>query len=443
MSFIKNRTQLLYRDRRRELLLNTIEQTLLSIQPDRLIEKALILKEDELIIKTERKTKTFPLRNFKHIHVLGWGKASGRMAEQIEKILPIEGGVVNILKGTRFKTKRIKLNQAEHPIAKEGSLRGTIEILSYAESLEEDDLVICLISGGGSAMLSLPLEGIELHEKQLIVDKLMKAGADINELNCVRKHLSQVKGGRLAEKLHPATIINLILSDVIGDPLDVISSGPTVPDTTTFSDAKRVLLKYKLWDTSLPCRIIEKGVRGLVEETPKRNNRIFKKVHSFIIGNNRTALLSASSFLNSLGVKHRLIQNIKGDAREAGRKLACILKKGSFVAGGETTVKVTGKGAGGRNQEVALSCALAIAGFSELLFASFGTDGVDGNSPAAGAVVDGLTISKSKELGVDAEVFQKNNDTYNFFRILGDCIITGATGTNLNDVMIGLKLKNR
>jgi len=268
---------------------------------------------------------------------------------------------------------------------------------------------------------------------------LMKAGADINELNAVRKHLSKVKGGRLAKQLYPATVINLIISDVVGDPLDVISSGPTVPDRTTFSDAKQVLVKYNLWDDCSACRIIEKGVKGQVEETPKEGDPVFEKVHSFIIGSNETALLAANTYLTSLGMKPEILRNVKGDAREVGRMFAGLLKKGrTFIAGGETTVKVTGKGMGGRNQEIALSCALGIDGTESVLFASFGTDGIDGNSPADGAVVDGSTIKKAKELGLDPIEFQKNNDSYNFFKKIGACILTGPTRTNVNDVTIGV-----
>jgi glycerate-2-kinase len=438
--FIKNRKQLTHGDKRRKLLLEAVERTLLSAQPDRLIKNSLILRGNKLTIKTEKKTQTFNLEEFEKIHVLGWGKASGRMAEQIERILPVEGGAVNILKGTHFKTNKITLHPAEHPIAGKGSLQGTRRILEYAESIGKEDLVICLLSGGGSAMLSLPCEGVELEEKQRVVDALMRAGADIKELNTVRKHLSNVKGGRLAQKLYPATVVNLILSDVVGDPLDVISSGPTVPDHSTFHDAKKVLMKYNLWDSSKACRVIEEGIRGLREETPK-NGRTFKKVHSFIIGSNRTALLAATQFLKLRGVKHTTISNIHGDATEVGRMFAGLLRKGkSFVAGGETTVKVTGNGVGGRNQEVALSCAIEIEG-ADAVFTSFGTDGIDGNSPAAGAIVDGLTISNARKQKLNPADFQKNNDSYNFFKKIGGCIITGATGTNVNDVMIGISKK--
>jgi len=432
----------------REALLDTIEKTLQSVNPDRLVNDSVSISGDRLTIKTEKNSKSFQLGEFKNICVIGWGKASGFMAESIEKIVPLTDGIVNILKGTHFEVKKMKLQEAEHPIPKEGSIESTRKILEFAEKVKKDDLVICLISGGGSALLSQPIDGLRLEEKQSIIDRLMKAGADINELNSVRKHLSKVKGGRLAKRLYPATIINLIISDVVGDPLDVISSGPTVPDSTTFFDAKRVLMKYHLWDGSNACRIIENGVNGKLEETPKPGDSVFKKVRSFIIGSNELALLAASRHLSSLGIKPKVIRNVNGDARETGARFAGLLKKGiSFVAGGETTVKVAGRGMGGRNQEVALSCALGIDGLKDMLFASFGTDGIDGSSTADGAVVDGSTIKRGKQAGMNALEFQKNNDSYSFFSRIHSSIMTGPTGTNVNDVMMGIadirKLKSR
>jgi len=436
---IRNKGDLIKGELAREIIINVIESTLLSVQPDRLIRKSVLLEDGKVVIKTGTRRKTFRLGEFRKIRLLGWGKASGLMAESIEKILPIEDGFINILKGTHFNVKKVKLQEAEHPIAGRGSFEGTRRILDYTERIDEGDLVICLISGGGSALLSQPIESLTLEEKQQTIDKLMKAGADINELNAVRKHLSQIKGGRLARKLYPATVINLILSDVVGDPLDVISSGPTVPDHTTFADSKRILVKYGLWDGSAACRIIEKGMEGLVEETPKKGDPIFKKVHNFIIGSNETALLAASRYLKLNDIKTEIIRNVQGDAREVGGRLAKMLKEGkSFVAGGETTVKVKGRGQGGRNQEVALSCAIGINGMGNVIFASFGTDGIDGNSPADGAIVDGFTIQKAKEQGMDAAEFQKNNDSYNFFKRIEAAIVTGPTRTNVNDVMIGL-----
>ncbi len=432
----------------RWILLSAIEETIRAVKPDGLIERSVLLKGGRLTIKAGGKKESFQLKKFDNIHLLGWGKASGLMAEGIEKILPIKGGIVNVLRGTHFSVKHIQIQEAEHPIPGAGSLEGTRKMLEYAKQIRKNDLVICLISGGGSALLSFPIDSLKLEEKQGIINKLMKAGADINELNTVRKHLSKVKGGRLAKRLYPATVVNLIISDVVGDPLDVISSGPTVPDSTTFSDAKKILLKYKLWDDSTACRIIEAGANGKIEETPKPGDLVFKNVHSFIIGSNEVALLAAKKCLESHRMKPEIIRNIRGDAREAGRMFAALLKKGkTFIAGGETTVKVTGKGIGGRNQEVALACAIEIQGLSDVLFASFGTDGIDGSSPADGAVVDGSTIQKGKELEMDALEFQRNNNSYNFFKRIGAAVITRSTRTNVNDVMIGFadtrKLKSR
>jgi glycerate-2-kinase len=444
---IKNRDEL-SEGAEGEALLDTIDKTLESVKPDRLVSERLKVFRGRFTIRREEDSVSFQLGKFKNIYVIGWGKASGLMAEGIEKILPIKGGIVNVLRGTHFNVKHVRLQEAEHPIPGAGSLEGTRKMLEYAKHIGKNDLVICLISGGGSALLSQPIEGLKLEEKQEVIDRLMKAGANINELNTVRKHLSQVKGGRLAEKLYPATVVNLIISDVVGDPLDVISSGPTVPDSTTFSDAKKILLKYKLWDDSNACRIIEAGVNGNIKETPKPGDPVFKNVHSFIIGSNEVALLAAKKRLELYDMKPEIIRNIRGDAREAGKMFAALLKKGkTFIAGGETTVRVTGKGIGGRNQEMALACALEIAGIEGILFASFGTDGIDGSSPADGAIVDGTTIKRGEELGLDALEFQRNNDSYSLFKKIGACIITGPTRTNVNDVMIGIedarRLKSR
>ena len=446
-SMIKNRDKLI-KGAGNEILIDAIEAVLQSVQPDRLIKDKIHVKENVLIIKTNGKEGKFRLNEFESIRLIGWGKASGLMAESIERIVPITDGIINILKGTKFEVKKAKLQEAEHPIPGLGSVEGTKKILEYAGKITEKDLVICLISGGGSALLSHPIDGLTLEEKQRVIDRLLNGGANINELNAVRKHLSKVKGGRLAKELYPATIINLILSDVVGDPLDVISSGPTVPDKTTYSDAKKVLVKYGLWDDSNACKIIEKGISGLIEETPKEGDHIFKKVHSFIIGSNEAALLTAKEYLESFGIKSEIIRNVQGDAREVGERFADLLKKGkTFIAGGETTVKVTGNGMGGRNQEVAFSCALKINGMERVIFTSFGTDGIDGKSPADGAIVDGATIKRGQELGLDALEFQRNNDTYTFFSKINSCIITGPTRTNVNDVMIGIadasKLKKK
>jgi len=327
--------------------------------------------------------------------------------------------------------------------------------MAIVEQAKEDDLVICLISGGGSSLMPLPHEGISLKDKQELTNALLKSGAEITEINAVRKHLSAFKGGWLAKKAYPATILNLVLSDVIGDPLDSIASGPTVPDTSTFSDARKILEKYDLW-LKVPVsirKIISEGARGLLEETPKANDLVFEKVHNLVIGNNRTAILAAIDFLGSKGLNTLILADmLAGEAKEVGKALAKVASEGfvctdtsrslGIVAGGETTVTVRGKGLGGRNQELSLSAALNLKEYKECVIASFSTDGVDGPTDAAGAIIDGSTLKRARQLGLDPKKYIANNDSYSFFSKLGDLICTGATGTNVNDLSVIITLKD-
>ncbi|RLG18789.1 glycerate kinase [Candidatus Micrarchaeota archaeon] len=383
------------------------------------------------------------LNAFDRILVVGGGKASGAMAAELEKIVPVDAGAVAVLRGTvhKFKTEKIKLIEAGHPRADSGSLKAAKNIMKLAKSAGPSDLVFCLLSGGGSALLSLPAKGIALREKNELSMKLMQKGADINELNVVRRHLSAIKGGGLAKALSNAgRCYSLILSDVVGNELASIASGPTAADPTRFSDAARILKKYKLW-SGKPRRVIEQGMRGKREETLKELPA--HKIRNFIIGSNHTAILAACQHLASKGVKMRALADVKGEARTVASEFARMLSKGhSFCAGGETTVVVQGKGKGGRNQELALEVALKIAG-KQCAFAAMGTDGIDGQSKAAGAIVDGTTIERAKKLGLDARAFLRNNDSNSFFKKLKDEIITGPTGTNVNDLMIGLSLSSQ
>jgi len=283
---------------------------------------------------------------------------------------------------------------------------------------------------------------------------LLKSGATINEVNTVRKHISDFKGGWLAKKAYPATVLNLILSDVVGDPLEFIASGPTVPDSTTFDDAINILKKYNLW-TQAPesiRKLLSEGKKGLVPETPKAKDRAFRKVYNVVIGNNRYSSLAACERLKTDGLNTLLLTaTLEGEARHIGTMLAAIVaevcvsahpvsKPAGIVAGGETTVTVTGKGLGGRNQELALAAALRLKGVEGIALASLSTDGVDGPTDAAGAVVDGRTIIRAQKKGLAPEKFLLENDSYRFFQKLGDLIFTGPTGTNVNDVSVMVAL---
>ncbi len=304
------------------------------------------------------------------------------------------------------------------------------------------------MSGGGSALFVSPCEGITLKEKQHITDLLMKAGADITDLNAVRKHLSKVKGGRLAEIAWPSKVISLMISDVIGDKLDVIASGPTAPDSSTYKDALGVINKYGLSESAPPrvMDLLNSGAGGKVNDTPKEQDPVFEKVQNIIIGSNGIAIEAAKNEAEVLGLQTEILSTeIAGDAGVVGKWLAEKAKgrkaqrhKGSkcYISGGETTVRVKGKGKGGRNMELALSFAIEIEGDEGITLLSAGTDGTDGPTDAAGAVVDGETISEARKLGLDPGEYLTNNDSYNFFKKIDALLITGPTGTNVMDVQI-------
>jgi glycerate-2-kinase len=434
----------------RRIALDVIEKTMESIDPKRLMYSKVKVAEEKLAINNE----IFDLRDFRRIFVVGGGKASGYMAEAIEEILGerISDGVIVVPYGTskKFKTRIIRVHEASHPIPDQSSIEGAKKIMELTEKAEKDDLVICLISGGGSSLMAYPREGITLEDKRKVTEILLKCGATINEINTVRKHLSKFKGGQLARSVYPATLISLLLSDVIGDPLDVIASGPTTPDSTTFKDAIAVLRKYNIWDIT-PQSIRElllNGEKGLIQETPKAGDPCFEKTHNFIIGNNRIACLSAIAELRRMGLNTLLLTSYaEGEARDIGLIISAIAKEilssgnpiprpAGLVIGGESTVTVTGKGVGGRNQEIALSSALKIAGLRGVVIASFSTDGIDGPTDAAGAIIDGSTIDRSIIKGLNAEDYLRNNDSYTFFKNLKDLIFTGPTGTNVNDISL-------
>jgi glycerate 2-kinase len=439
--------------RGRDLALQCLEKAVNAAEPERLIKAKIKVENDQLQVEG----LSFDLGKFNHVYVVGGGKAGGKMAQAIEEILGkhVTAGAVNIPYGTSQKTNVIELNEASHPVPDEAGVAGTLRIMAIVEQAKEDDLIICLISGGGSSLMPLPHEGISLKDKQELTNALLKSGAEITEINAVRKHLSAFKGGWLAKKAYPATILNLLLSDVIGDPLDSIASGPTVPDTSTFSDARKILEKYDLW-LKVPVsirKIISEGARGLLEETPKANDLVFEKVHNLVIGNNRTAILAAIDFLASKGLNTLILADmLAGEAKEVGKALAKVASEGfvctdtsrslGIVAGGETTVTVRGKGLGGRNQELSLSAALNLKESKECVIASFSTDGVDGPTDAAGAIIDGSTLKRARQLGLDPKKYIANNDSYSFFSKLGDLICTGATGTNVNDVSVIITLKD-
>jgi glycerate 2-kinase len=364
----------------------------------------------------------------------------------------ISGGLVLVKEGHAGDASltRIELAEAGHPVPDSRGVEATARLLSLIDSAAGKSTVLCLISGGGSALLISPAEGLTLEDLQAATGLLLRAGANINELNAVRKHLSNVSGGQLARRAAPSQVLSLVLSDVIGSPLDVIASGPTAPDPTTFPDALAVIDRYNL--TSLmPAAVIERlrsGAQGVAPETPKPGDPVFERVTNLVVASNVTAAEAAARKASELGLNPLILSTyVEGEAREVGRVLASIAREiiahnrpvpapACVLLGGETTVTVRGDGVGGRNTELALSAAVALDGLGpDAVVFSFATDGGDGLSPSAGAIADGTTIERGRGLGLDPARFLADNDSYSYWSRLGDAIMTGPTGTNVNDLM--------
>ncbi|MBW1695958.1 MAG: glycerate kinase [Deltaproteobacteria bacterium] len=400
---------------------------------------------------------TFDLSKIDNIYVVGTGKASAPMAAAIEDILGerIAKGIVNVKYGHVAQLKTVKLIEAGHPIPDENGQAGAQSILNLVNDAGKNDLVVCLISGGGSALLPLPFQGLTLKDKQDTTDVLLACGATIHEINAIRKHLSAVKGGRLAKAAFPATIVSLMLSDVIGDNLDVIASGPTVPDSSTFKDCMNIFSKYSIINR-LPRAVvdhIEAGISGTIPETPKPDDPVFEKTHNLVIGSNIDAIRAAKKEAEALGYRTLVLSSmIEGETREValvhGALAREVLRTGNplpapacILSGGETTVTLKGDGLGGRNQEFALAAALDIAGHDRIVVLSGGTDGNDGPTDAAGAIADNNTLKRAEKMNLSPHMFLEKNDSYHFFEKLGDLFKTGPTNTNVMDLRIILVSK--
>ncbi|HYA27317.1 MAG TPA: glycerate kinase, partial [Acidobacteriota bacterium] len=379
------------------------------------------------------------------------GKASAPMARALEEILGarVTGGTVVVKYGHSILLDKVKIVEASHPIPDQAGLDGARQIIKLVEDAGKEDLILCVISGGGSALLPMPVGSVTLKEKQQTTQILLDCGATIQEVNAVRKHLSNLKGGRLAKLAQPATLISLILSDVVGDRLDAIASGPTAPDTTTFADCLEVVARYNLRD-KIPqtvIRYLERGVAGAYDETPKPWDTIFHNVQNVIVGNNRSAIAAAAESAEALGYHVTVVSSpVTGESRTVaqtqikhfqdilrGRKSGHPL---CLVSGGETNVTVRGDGLGGRNQEFALAAAIELAGSDHIVVLSAGTDGTDGPTDAAGAIVDGQTIQRGNAHGLNARDFLARNDSYHFLQVTGDLLKSGPTLTNVMDLQI-------
>lgn len=431
---------------------NIFHAGLSAVDPGRAVKKQCRIDDGQLSIGNRR----LDAAGFKNMFVVGAGKAGAPMAAAMEDILGdrITGGLINVKYGHLCRTSRIELVEAGHPVPDQNGQHGAARILDLCRKASSEDLVICLISGGGSALLPVPADGLTLEDKQDTVKTLLDCGATIHEVNAIRKHISLIKGGRLAEIASPATIVTMMLSDVVGDNLDVIASGPTVPDSSTFQDCLQIIQKYALSGRLPPAVMahIRAGASGEKEDTPKAGSPVFDNASNIIIGSNTDAMRAAEKTAMDLGY-HTLVLSsmIQGETRQVACVHTAIAREirktgmpicppACVLSGGETTVTIKGSGKGGRNQEFALAAAIDIAGEENILVLCGGTDGTDGPTDAAGAFADTLTWQRALALQIDPVTFLDNNDSYHFFEKTGDLFITGPTNTNVMDLRIMLVL---
>lgn len=437
----------------KELMLDIFGEALAAVDPYRAVKQAVRIADRRIMAGGE----AYDLDRYDRVIVIGAGKAAARMAAAIEETLDdrVDAGLIIVKYGHTASLRIIEQREASHPLPDTAGMRGTERIREMVIAADARTLIVCLLSGGASSLLVLPEPGIPLAAKQKTTDLLLKAGASIREVNAVRKHISLVKGGRLAQAAYPATVLTLILSDVIGNALDVIASGPTAPDPTTFADAASVIEKYGL-KPALPSEVlarIERGMKGREPETAKSRDSCFAGTRNIIVGSLAPALAAARGRAADCGCSAEIVSaELQGEARKAALRLAEAARlrrenmkageRGCLLFGGETTVTVRGNGAGGRNQELALAFAIAVEGVPGITLLSAGTDGTDGPTDAAGAFVDGETVKRAREAGLEPLDYLERNDSYSFFKRFDSKtgrkshIVTGPTGTNVMDMQI-------
>lgn len=453
---IENREEILSSGNRepKEICLQVIAHALKSVNTSIEIRRRVGISSKKLRIFG----KQIDLDKINDIYVIGGGKASYAMAEELENKLSdrIREGVIVTKYGYMKKPlSNIRVVEANHPVPDQNGLEAGEEILHIASKAEKDDLVINLISGGGSALLCSPQNPITLEEMQNTTDLLVRSGATINDINAVRKHISKIKGGKLAEKIHPASCISLIVSDVVGDPLDVIASGPTVPDPTTFEDAYRALENYSLPE-KVPKSVLDnisKGMKKKIRETPKKGQFRDMKIDNIIISSNDKATEAAAEKSKELGFETLVLSRmIEGESKEVGIVTAGILRDvkrtqtpvgppATLISGGETTVKLSDEGGeGGPNQEFVLGAASKISDLKDVAVAAIDTDGTDGPTDVAGGIVDGSTVKRLNENGLNLSEILRSHNSSPALKKLGDAIFTGPTGTNVNDLRIAVVL---
>lgn len=428
---------------------------LTAVDPYKAVKRFVNLERDRLVVGMEGESKTeLDMTKFDRISLVGAGKATAPMARAIEELFGerIKKGMINLKYGFTEELAFTEIIEAGHPVPDENGVKGARKILDFLKSAGEKDLIFSLISGGGSSLLPQPAGDITLSEKQELTQSLLACGASIDEINAVRKHISSSKGGQMARAAFPATIVNLMLSDVVGDKMDVIASGPFVPDSSTFKDVWEIFMKYDL--KGVPAAIdehVKAGLKGQIPETPKENERIFDCVFNFIVGSNILALEAASAKAKDLGYETLIISSmVEGETREVARVHSAMAKEivktgrptpppACIISGGETTVTIRGKGLGGRNQEFCLAACLDLVELPpRVVILSGGTDGNDGPTDAAGALVDPLTVTRGKDAGMEAAEFLDRNDAYHFFEKTKDLLMTGPTNTNVMDVRLVL-----
>lgn len=427
------------------------KHALRAIEPARLIRENVMLDGQTLKVAGRK----YNLQNTGHIFLIAVGKAAAPMAQALEDILGdrLDTGIVVVKCGYELSFKKLKVIEAGHPVPDGKSIEAADAVLKLASGAGKGDLVFFLLSGGGSALLCGLPEDVTIRDIKSLTRLLLSSGADIHEVNTVRKHVSTVNGGRLAKAVYPAYIINLIISDVVGNQLDMIASGPTLPNETTFEDAVDVLNKYNL-TKKVPrsvFRYLERGVKGKAGGGPGKSDPCFKRCHTLLLGSNALALEAAERRAKALGFNSAILSSsITGETRVVAGVLVAVAKEVSgsgrpvprpacILAGGETTVTLNGRGMGGRNQEFALAAAIEMEGCSNMVVLSGGTDGTDGPTDADGAVVDTNTCRRAKEkFRLDAADYLRRNDSYHFFQKAGGHLITGPTRTNVMDIMMAV-----
>jgi hydroxypyruvate reductase len=419
-----------------------------AVNPEKAVAQFLHREESKLYIGK----KSYEINQIGRIFLIGFGKASVPMGYAAINTLGgyLDSGILITKKYNNSTVLGIPVIEGSHPIPDQRSTDASRRIIQLLSSTKENDLVICLISGGGSSLMTLPVEGITLDQTQALTKTLLECGATINEINCLRKHISQVKGGQLARFATPANIATLILSDVVNDPIDVIASGPTAPDPTTYHDAIGILEKYEIVN-KIPYQIrqhLNLGKKGEIPETPKPDDPIFLKVENNIVGNNFLAAKAAVSMAKQYGFNTMLLTtSLQGEASAAGKMIAAVAQQiastgdpiqrpACIIMGGETTVTIRGNGQGGRNQELALGAVSDIDGIENTILITLATDGDDGPTDAAGAVVTGETKKRALAFGLNPIDFLRKNNSYEFFNPLNDLLKPGLTGTNVNDLTL-------